>query len=132
VKILLVDDNADFTESTRAVLEMLGYEVRCYLNGHDFLRELARAGDADLLITDYYLPDLNGIELLTRARATLPGLKAILLTGSRESGILKAARRMEGCRIEFKPIDWQALEHGIRELDAAQTNATRQHEPQHP
>jgi DNA-binding NtrC family response regulator len=119
VKLVLIDDNADFAESMRAVLQILRHDARCYFNGHDFLRRIGQLGDIDLLITDYYLPDLNGIEVVKRARVERPGLKAILLTGSRENGIVKAAEGLGGCRIEFKPIDWKSLERSIRQLNDA-------------
>lgn len=49
-----------------------------------------------------------------RVRARRDGLKAILLTGSREDGILQAAREVPACRVEFKPLDYDALERGIQ------------------
>ena len=116
MKLILVDDNADFAETTRYLLQMRGYDVRCHFNGHDFLRSVASVTEDDVIITDYYLPDFNGVELLKRARATRPGVRAILLTGSREKGIEKAAEQIGGCELQYKPVDCQSLEQSIARL----------------
>ncbi|MBV9190373.1 MAG: response regulator, partial [Betaproteobacteria bacterium] len=92
MKLVLVDDNADFVISMRMLLEMRGYDVKVYLTAQEFLQDVASLDEDDLLITDYYLPDLNGIEVVRRARARRPGLRAILLTGSREDSVVRAAR----------------------------------------
>ena len=99
MKLILVEDNADLALTMRMLLELRGYEVKCYLNGAEFLQHAASLEDEDVVITDYYLPDLNGIDLLRLAREKRPGVKAILLTGSREDGILRAAREIPACRV---------------------------------
>jgi two-component system phosphoglycerate transport system response regulator PgtA len=119
VKLILVEDNADLALSMRTLLELRGYEVDCYLSAADFLRAAGSLSDRDIVITDYYLPDLNGIELVRQARATRPGVKAILLTGSREEAIVKAAKAVPGCRIEYKPLDYEALERTITQVRGA-------------
>jgi DNA-binding NtrC family response regulator len=116
VKLVLVDDNADFALSMRMLLEIRGYEVRAYITAQEFLQDLGNLAEDDILITDYYLPDLNGIEVVKRARAKRPGLRAILLTGSREDSVARAARAIRNCRIEYKPLHYEALERGIKEV----------------
>jgi CheY-like chemotaxis protein len=116
MKVVLIEDNADLALTMRTLLELRGYEVRCYLNGSEFLQQAGSLSDEDIVITDYYLPDLNGIDLLRRVRETHPGIKAILLTGSREDGIVRAARDIPACRLEFKPLDYESLDRGIREV----------------
>ena len=118
MKLVLVEDNPDLAETMRMLLQIRGYEVECYLSGQEFL-QAARLADDDIVITDYYLPDLNGIELLRRARAQRPALKSILLTGSREESIARDAQQIPGCRVEFKPLDYESLDRGIRALREA-------------
>jgi len=116
MKLVLVDDNADFVISMRMLLEMRGYHVKAYLTAQEFLQDVGNLAEDDLLITDYYLPDLNGIEVVRRARARRPGLWAILLTGSREDSVARAARAIRDCRVEYKPLPYEALEQGIQEI----------------
>ena len=117
MKLILVDDNADFAETMRYLLQIRGYEVQCHFSGQDILGRVATVADDDLIITDYYLPDVNGVELVKRIRAERPGVKAILLTGSREAGIEKAARQLADCEVEFKPVDCESLEQTIQRLE---------------
>ena len=116
MKLVLVDDNADFVISMRMLLELRGYDVKAYMSAQEFLQDIATLSEDDLLITDYYLPDLNGIEVVRRARARRPGLRAILLTGSREDSVTRAARAIRDCRVEYKPLPYEALEEGIRAM----------------
>lgn len=116
MKIVLVEDNPDLAETMRILLRLRGHDVDCYLSGQEFLQKADRLADDDIVITDYYLPDLNGIELLKRVHALQPAVKSILLTGSREESIARAAGRIPGCRVEFKPLDYDALDRGIRAI----------------
>lgn len=124
MKLILVEDNADFVLTMRTLLELRGYDVKSYLRGQDFLQEAGGLADDDILITDYYLPDVNGIELVRRARALRPGVRAILLTGSREDSIVRAARSVRHCRVEYKPLDYESLDKSIREV-SLRKGATR-------
>jgi DNA-binding NtrC family response regulator len=116
VKVILVEDNADLVESMRALLQLHGHEAECYLTASQLLDNLGRVGERDLVVSDYYLPDLNGVELLKRVRAERPGVKAILLTGSREDGIVKAAQAIPGCDVLFKPLEYESLARSIRAM----------------
>ncbi|MBV9190434.1 MAG: hypothetical protein JO292_07145, partial [Betaproteobacteria bacterium] len=42
--------------------------------------------------------------------------RAILLTGSREDSVVTAARAIRDCRVEYKPLPYEMLEEGIREV----------------
>jgi DNA-binding NtrC family response regulator len=116
VKVLLVEDNADLVESMRTLLELHGHETKGYLNAAALLGDVASIGADDLVVSDYYLPDLNGVELLKRIRAERPGIKAILLTGSREDGIVRAAQSIPRCGILFKPLEYEALARSMRTM----------------
>ena len=116
MKVILVEDNADLVESMRLLLQLHGHEAKCYLTGSELLQDLSGIGEQDLVVSDYYLPDLNGVELLKRVRAERPGVKAILLTGSREDGIVKAAQAIPGCGVLFKPLEYESLARSMRAM----------------
>jgi two-component system alkaline phosphatase synthesis response regulator PhoP len=59
VKILLVDDDADFVEATKTILETRPYEVICASNGDEGLRK-AREEKPDLILLDVIMPVKNG------------------------------------------------------------------------
>jgi CheY-like chemotaxis protein len=58
-KILLVDDDIDFVESTKTVLESKSYEVIVALEGDEALRK-AREGKPDLILLDIIMPVKDG------------------------------------------------------------------------
>lgn len=109
----LVEDNADMLESLRMLLELRGYGVRTYLRALDLLDRVETVGEQDAVVSDFYLPDMNGVSLLKRVRETRPRVRILLLTGSREDGVSSAAKALSDCTILHKPIDFESLERGL-------------------
>ena len=80
--ILLVDDDDPVREVTAAMLEAEGYEVLEAGSGGAALERLASAGDrVDLLVVDFAMPGMNGIEVAREAVARQPGLPVLFITG---------------------------------------------------
>jgi len=80
-RILLVDDDEMVLASLTALLELeTEYRVQSVPGGSE---ALAAAGehDFDLIITDYLMPSMNGIDLLARFKEAQPWAPRILLTG---------------------------------------------------
>ena len=67
IKILTVDDSASVRQVVRAALEAEGYEVREAENGQDALDAL-EAAPVDLVISDLYMPTMDGLALLRAIR----------------------------------------------------------------
>ncbi len=78
--ILLVDDNADGILARRSVLQELGYKVVPAGCGSEALK-LTEKETFDLIITDYKMSPVNGLELIKRLREREYGKPIILLTG---------------------------------------------------
>ena len=79
LKILLVDDVPQGTVARKSVLTSLGYSVLTAENGPDALDLLATHPVA-LMVTDYKMPVMDGLELILRARAQCPLIRIILLS----------------------------------------------------
>ena len=82
--ILLVDDNRDGILARRSVLEELGYTVVGASSGFDALQNFERH-NFDLVITDYKMSPMNGLELIRQLRERKFAKPIILLTGFAES-----------------------------------------------
>jgi CheY-like chemotaxis protein len=82
--ILLVDDNPDGVMARRSVLEELGYRVITAGCGSDALESIEESV-FDLVITDYRMSPINGLELIARLRKKDFRNPIILLTGFAES-----------------------------------------------
>lgn len=82
--ILVVDDDALVGASTAALLEDLGHVALEAESGEHALHLLREGAHIDLLITDYLMPGMTGMELARAARELLPELPVLLATGYAE------------------------------------------------
>jgi two-component system copper resistance phosphate regulon response regulator CusR len=79
LKILLVDDVPQGTIARKSILKGLGYAIETAENGVDAL-ELMAAHSFALMVTDYKMPGMDGLELIVHARARYPSMRIILLS----------------------------------------------------
>ena len=79
--ILLVDDEELVRVATADMLGDLGYEVIEANSGAEALRLLRLGDEPDLMITDYLMPGMNGVQLIENARAIAPAMQVMLITG---------------------------------------------------
>ncbi|MDQ3864717.1 MAG: response regulator, partial [Actinomycetota bacterium] len=79
MRILVVEDEERLARLISRVLAEEGYAVETEANGRQALMR-ALADEYDLLIVDWMLPDLSGIQLVKRLRAAEVGTPAIMLT----------------------------------------------------
>jgi CheY-like chemotaxis protein len=78
--ILLVDDNKNGLSARKAILEELGHRITTAGNGEDALEHISKV-KFDLVITDYRMPRMSGVELIRKIRAVTPTVPVILLSG---------------------------------------------------
>lgn len=79
--ILLVDDEEVVRTGTADMLSDLGYDVIEASSGVDAVRLLRDGETPDLLITDYLMPGMNGVELIHEAADLVPAMRVALITG---------------------------------------------------
>lgn len=84
-RILLVDDNRSGLAARRMVLEELGYQTTGMQNPSEALALFRKAQASlepfDLVVTDFKMPELNGVELIQRMREVQPAIPVILISG---------------------------------------------------
>ena len=83
-RILLVDDNKLGLAARKSVLEELGYGITTAVEGKEALEQFARE-KFDLLITDYKMPRMNGVELIRKIRELAPEMPIIMISGYAEA-----------------------------------------------
>ncbi|MGA2602700.1 MAG: sigma-54 dependent transcriptional regulator [Verrucomicrobiia bacterium] len=107
-EILLVDDEEALCTAAEKILAKEGYRVTSVNTAADGLAKFEREG-YDLLITDLMLPDLEGIQVLKRAKELRPTVEVIVITG--HATVEKAVEAMRLGAYDFieKPLDRTAL-----------------------
>ena len=80
-RVLFVDDDAEVTAATVAMLEQLGHRVRVATSGAAALAIIDEKAKLDLIITDHAMAGMTGIELAERIRRVHPELPIVLATG---------------------------------------------------
>ncbi|HEY3742206.1 MAG TPA: response regulator [Bryobacteraceae bacterium] len=80
-QILIVDDNKMGLSARRALLEAVGHVITTAACGADALKVVDGGGAFDLVVTDYKMPNMNGVELIAELRVRNPVLPIILISG---------------------------------------------------
>ncbi|MDZ7263313.1 MAG: sigma-54 dependent transcriptional regulator [candidate division KSB1 bacterium] len=108
-RILIIDDEPAQVQALAGFLKKKGYDIQSAFNGQDGVRQIERQ-TIDLVLTDFRLPDIDGIEVLKRVREINPDIDVIMMTafGSVESAV--EAMRSGAVDYLMKPIDLDQLE----------------------
>ena len=78
-RILLVDDSKDGLLVRKTLLEELGYTVHVANNGEEGLK-LFESNSFNVVVTDYRMPRMNGVELIQRIRVIDPHARIVLVS----------------------------------------------------
>jgi CheY-like chemotaxis protein len=116
MNILVVDDDALQLETLRRGLKNKGYQVLEALSGEEALRRFARSnmGKIDLVLSDYLMPGMNGIELVKKIRQHYSSLPVILMTAYGEKELVIEALRNRCDSFIEKPF---TLDQLIQEIE---------------
>ena len=123
MNILVVDDERFQLQGLRLVLRSWGYGVLEALSAVDALNLLeSHRSEVDLVITDYSMPVMDGIELLKAIRARIEGTPVILMTAYGNKDLILEALRLRFDGFIEKPVSTDDLK---REIERITTNARK-------
>lgn len=117
-RILLIDDDNFVRDMLRHTLAHFGHTVIEARNGKEGLA-LIQSANADLLITDIVMPEMEGLELLMELRKRKPPIKIIAMSGGgrgNAADYLRTAKFMGAAKVLAKPFTNEALLAAINEL----------------
>ena len=116
-RILLVDDEKHVRESLYTLLEREGYDVLASSNGADALNIFRLSvRPIDLLVTDYNMPEMSGLELARECSRLSGELRVLYVSGSRPDEELQADLQMRQRGFLAKPFRGGDLLRKAREL----------------
>src|SRR5205085_7794869 len=81
LSVLLVDDDLLVLDNIAAMLDDLGHAVVEARSGEEAIALLRRTPKVDLVVTDYAMPGMNGLQLAEAVAAEYPGIPVVLCTG---------------------------------------------------
>lgn len=109
IEILFVDDDVDFSEGCAAWFEKKGHRVAHTTGGQDGIDQCSKR-DFDVVILDWNLPGLSGIELVQRMRESNPDTEVIVLTGQGTISNAVESMRLGVFDFQTKPFPMGDLE----------------------
>jgi PAS domain S-box-containing protein len=108
--IVIVDDEVIVTSNLKTLLKLEGFKTPEVFNSSGEALEFIKKSKVDMVISDFFMPEINGIELLKETRKVHPGATLVLLTGyaDKESAI-RAINEIGLYRYIEKPWDNEDL-----------------------
>ena len=115
-KILYIDDSVSMRQMTSLILSGAGYEVVQATNGAEGLEKLAP--DYDLVITDFNMPGMNGVEVIRSIREgeVSPSVPILMLTTESEAEKKQQGREAGATAWMTKPFDKEGLLATVKKI----------------
>jgi DNA-binding NtrC family response regulator len=106
--ILIVDDEQSYRQLLSLVFEGDGHIIQTATNGREALEQM-KAEPADVIISDVRMPDMDGIELLSRIRESFPDVGVVLMTAFASVETAREAFKLGADDFVQKPFDVEEL-----------------------
>lgn len=108
MNILVVDDLEPVALTYKAILLRAGYEVEAFTKPAEAIEHIQNYGHLyDLVVTDIYMNDFNGLHIIHAAKQANPNIKTLTITGGggfdQDTSLMQTAR-VESDYMAFKPI----------------------------
>jgi DNA-binding NtrC family response regulator len=118
-RFLILDDDEDLGTIVEMILQMEGHDT-AVLKRADEAAALQRSRPADVLITDIFMPDQDGLETIQQFRREFPQVKIIAMSGGgdmlRNVSYLFSARELGAVQVLRKPFEKEALLDVVRQV----------------
>lgn len=105
--MVVIDDDAGMRESMKFLLETIGHSVLAFASAVEYLA--ARPARIACLVTDMFMPCINGLQLAGRLRAEGETVPILLITGAPSTAIVSAAAQLDIEHVLRKPFSQEDL-----------------------
>lgn len=116
IQIFLVDDDPHVRSLGRELLEKLGYEVETAGEGGEVLEKIQQGPFPDLVILDFHLPGMSGLEVCRRLKTLDPGAKVLMASGFFSAREIEELRAGGAAGFLNKPFRLRELQSRIEEI----------------
>ena len=116
--VLIIDDDSAVCESLSINIRAMGYDAVSTSTG-DSAEKLIQEHDVDLVITDIYMPEQDGLEIIRRLRKQWAKMPIVAISGGGESGnldVLRVALALGASASLIKPYEPGELESILSQL----------------
>jgi PAS domain S-box-containing protein len=114
-KIMLVDDEKPIIKIVAKILTNLGYTVTDFVDSKEALKNFEANPDKyDVIITDYLMPELSGLELSKKVKKIRPDIPIILNSGYLSKNVETRASKLGIFKMLAKPVNTYELADAIR------------------
>lgn len=107
-RILLVDDNEEFLDSTKDVLEEEEYHVVTAVGGEEAVK-LVENSDFDVILMDIKMPGMNGVDAFIEMKKRNPGVKVVMCTAYIVENLIRRALEEGAYAVLNKPFEMDLL-----------------------
>lgn len=116
-QILIIDDQEDVCSILRQMLEMAGYSVKVAFHGGEGMM-IYRQESIDLIVTDIFMPEKEGLETIIALRKENPDVKIIAISGggATKLNVLPLAHKLGATRTLAKPFGHEEFLRTVREV----------------
>jgi two-component system response regulator HydG len=108
IRVLIIDNDVSHAQAVSESLERVGYDCTVATSGTDGARQIEEQR-FDVIITDLMMNDLDGLEILSRAKNDLPDAEVILVTGHGTIPSAVTAMQQGAFNYLLKPLDLKQL-----------------------
>jgi len=108
LKILVVDDNEEFCQNVKDILELEDYAVATAYDGLKAL-DLVKQDGFDLVLMDVKMPKMDGVETFKKMKEIVPDIPVIMVTAYAVEGLIREALREGAFGALKKPLDFDKL-----------------------
>lgn len=115
-KILLIDDEVDLAEVISEYFAMEEIEIKSFTEPLPALEFAQNMPALKLVIIDYGLPGMSGIEFCKALKEKKPGVQFFMMSGLLDQELQEQARQAGVEKIFFKPFDVEELVDSAKEL----------------
>lgn len=127
-KMIVIDDDRDILDLVEAFFRPRSFEVLSFENPQDAVKEITQHPDVDVIVTDWSLPNMNGLELTQKLKDAGVTAPIILITARQSSELALQAVDAGAYDFILKPLHfpqlWISIQRALRWKSVSKENTT--------